>query len=40
MLPSYIEGGTKLSQKVEGGRDLGGRKDAEWKEGKGLSFEM
>ena len=26
MLPSYIEGGTKLSQKVEGGRDLGGRR--------------
>jgi hypothetical protein len=27
ILQSFLEGGTKYSQKIEGGRDLGGRKE-------------
>ena len=34
MLQSFLEGRTKYSQEVEGGRDLGGREEEEGKEGR------
>jgi len=38
MLQSYTEQGTKLLQGVEGGRELGGREDAERKRTVGTSI--
>jgi len=34
MPKSYLEGGTKYSLEVEGGRDLGGREEREKKKGR------
>jgi len=33
MLPSFLEGGTKLLWETEGGRDLGGKGEGEYKGG-------
>ena len=36
---SFLEGGTKYSQEVEGGRDLGGREDRDRERGNRIRYE-
>ena len=39
MLQSFLEGGTKYPQKLEGGRDLEGREEREGKRGSRSRYE-
>jgi hypothetical protein len=39
MLQCFLEGGTKYSQEVEGGRNLGGREEREGKMGSRIRYE-